>query len=94
MSGDRKHTPGGWRWTANRRNVRVLAQGLPVASVTSARAEEDARLIAAAPDMLAACEATLQFLDAVAQGADPAAEIERTGITAIVSAAVEKAVAS
>ena len=49
-----KHTPGPWRWTAGRTRVKVLAAGMPVASVTSDRAEEDARLIAAAPDLLAA----------------------------------------
>lgn len=52
----KKHTPGPWRMTANRKLVKVLAAGMPVASVTSERAEEDARLIALAPELLAFAE--------------------------------------
>jgi hypothetical protein len=65
-----RHTPGPWRWADNKRGERrlVAADGTPVLGVrdesTHTRSEvhvepwsdEDERLIAAAPKLLAACE--------------------------------------
>ena len=62
-----KHTPGPWKWSEDRcllipvgRYPQVLALDLPEFML-----EEDKQLIAAAPDLLAACKTVMEWNDRV-----------------------------
>jgi len=59
-----KYTPGPWKVDSSRLSVSAL--GLVIAEVTQANAVANARLIAAAPDLLEACKAVMR---AMADGA-------------------------
>ena len=56
-----KHTPGPWRVNPGAKEVRGADWNVIVADVTD---EQDARLIAAAPDLLAACSDLVEMSDA------------------------------
>ena len=58
---EHKHTPGPWRYELGRNDrppyvIRGSEGGCVVVGMTAARQDADARLIAAAPDLLAALE--------------------------------------
>ena len=59
----RKHTPG--TWVANGLEVQVADDGWVLAEIvdTNDEGKTNARLIAAAPEMLAACEAMLRAFE-------------------------------
>lgn len=83
------HTPGEWRVTKGYRGSITVrdASGAPIAEVWRTgeqRDEGDARLIATAPDLLAACIAAADMLD-VAEFPEGAATV------ALVRAAIAKA---
>lgn len=71
-----KFTPGPWHWSANPHGgARVEAPGIGIADVLSragvphpvqGHCIANARLIAAAPDLLEACEAAQKELNAIA----------------------------
>lgn len=66
MSDKKTHTPGPWRIDASYPTVDVVTGGVTVCQVLSTGGW-DRHLIAAAPDLLAACEAVLdrsEWLDA------------------------------
>lgn len=61
-----KHTPGPWHWTPpghgdSRSSVCAVkrSNGLTIAAVLSNAQNDDARLIATAPELFAACETAL-----------------------------------
>ncbi len=62
-----KHTPGPWRVEVGDDTTSVESKYFTIASDVS---NEDAALIAAAPDLLAACEAALMLV-AYETGEDP-----------------------
>lgn len=59
------HTPGPWKatFTATSPSREVWANSGPVTVLSVTTTEANARLIAAAPDLLVACEAALTLLE-------------------------------
>lgn len=63
-----KHTPGSWRYEAGRDGrppyvIRGTEGGFVVVGMTAERQEADARLIAAAPSLLASLIAASNYID-------------------------------
>ena len=66
MSEAQKHTPGPWHVAGqgdDKGNLPIKACAITIAGVNGQGTLADARLIAAAPDLLAACEAALNMVD-------------------------------
>lgn len=63
-----KHTPGPWKVSGRRRQVIGRHGAIPCllarvnVAASGVECDANARLIAAAPDLLAACEAAIQFI--------------------------------
>jgi hypothetical protein len=76
-----EHTPGPWVWT-DYGELSGAGDVVMDADYFSEPSEADARLIAAAPDLLAACEAMLVELDEWEQelGRHPACDLARAAI--------------
>lgn len=90
------HTPGPWVVSnkGGMLNVSAPASGGALASLGIPKGEErfaNARLIAAAPDLLAACEAVVSLL-AVEGLKSPTVEVARAAVRKELHAAIAKAV--
>ncbi len=91
------HTPGSWRLNADNSTEVMTVTGLNVARahcggiyhIKLAQAEANARLIAAAPDLLAACEAVLPWLGGLANE-NPSVAPEYTQLFAAIAKATGK----
>ena len=91
MTTETKHTPGPWTLLARNR---VNRQREPMFDVVSGKAENteivcdkarevDARLIAAAPDLLAACRCALADLEGIMPEFEPSGDRQHPGWTTI-----------
>jgi hypothetical protein len=98
-TGQTGHTPGPWYYNKNRRNIYTVAKDFVVAKVHCSEhdtySEEDAerdangKLMAAAPDLLAACEAALQLYDGMTASKNAATGVQ---LRAAIAKATGKAV--
>ncbi len=90
-----KHTPGPWKVVG----TEIWGANVKIASGRGAYDEKDrqknkanARLIAAAPDLLAACKTTLEMLDAEIRTAPLGRDTQPEKVTAqVLEAAIDKA---
>jgi len=93
-----KHTPGPWKYDPDneRSDLIVRAGGLLLAEVNDTRSwplaqcQANARLIAAAPDMLAALQAALELSDKIKEVDQPRTD-ECQAVYNQVKAAIDKA---
>ena len=91
-----EHTPGPWKYGVRRDGSMWLSLGNPEKGPhyqgDLVASEADARLIAAAPDLLAACEVVVAFLDRLEDGDESLLRI-RQRVHAPLRAALEPAIA-
>jgi hypothetical protein len=101
-TGQTGHTPGAWYYNKSRRNICTVAKDLDTIVVAKVHcsehdtySEEDAerdangKLMAAAPDLLAACEAALQLYDGMTASKNAATGVQ---LRAAIAKATGKAV--
>lgn len=90
-----KHTPGPWKLLdAPHKGLGIVAPQANHATIVSdGLGLPDARLIAAAPELLDACKAALSAIDVTVESESPDAEVERAFGRAIelLKAAIAKA---
>ncbi len=79
---NKKHTPGPWVLTPDPNGWTLESNGASVTAKPFDSSDNDARLIAAAPDLLAACKLALANFEAHADG---------LGCQAVLRAAIAKA---
>ncbi len=103
-TGSAKHTPGPWQYLEGENDLPVIraqksrdkGYGVTVASVAvspfpAAERKANARLIAAAPELLEAAQSLIAYLDREAQGEQSAQDIARQSLADLLRAAIAKA---
>jgi len=84
MKTNASHTPGPWHWVGTNKNPKAKAylqnaeyDQVAVILYDDGPSEPNARLIASAPDLLAACETALKVFEAWKHDANPHGDLKR-----------------